>query len=248
MSIIDIKKSLQIYGLEEKEIKVYLAVLRLGNATVKEIAEVSKVKRTTVYLVAEKLTRKGIFGQFKAKYGTHYVASSPRSLINRLDNIKSEVNAIIPQLEAIENKGMDEPSVRYYKGKEGYLQILDDSLNSHSDEILYLGSETLLSNILSEDYITKKYIPERIKKSISFREIIMRDQFSIKLERNAFKELRQIKFLPDNAVFRANTLIFRNKVAYLSSKKELTAVLIESQDIADAERQKFELLWIIDRK
>ncbi len=38
-------------------------------------------------------------------------------------------------------------------------------------------------------------------------------------------------------------LIFRNKVAIFTSRKEFITVLIESEEIAEAERQKFEILW-----
>lgn len=242
MANLEIKKALQSYGLEEKEIRVYLAVLRLGNGTAREIAELSKIKRTTVYVVAEKLVEKGIFGVFTAKYGTHYITQSPTSLLNRLDNIKKGVQNILPQLEAIENKGHFEPSVAYYQGKMGYLEILEDSLACADGDILYLGSEDLLANIIGEKYIVQRYIPKRIAKKISFKELLVKDKLSAMMAKPN-NELREVKFLPVDFACGANTLIYRDKVAYFSSQRELVAVLISSRDIALTERQKFNLLW-----
>ena len=47
-------------GLLEKEAKVYLASLELGEATVLELAKKSALNRTTVYVEIEKLGQRGL--------------------------------------------------------------------------------------------------------------------------------------------------------------------------------------------
>lgn len=240
---LDIKKSLLNYGLNESEIKVYLALLELGTSTAREISLATKIKRTTVYLITDKLVEKGLLGCYKAKYGTHYMAIDPNLLISRIDNIKQEITNIIPQLKALEKKTVNEPSVKFYKGKEGYLTITNDSLNGYSYEVLYLGSAKDLNDIISEKYVKERYIPGRIKRKIKFKQIVFEDDFSVKSKKVDPQELRQTKFLPNNYDFKGSMFIYQNKVAYFSSPKELTAVLIESDDISEMERKKFELLW-----
>ena len=61
-------------------------------------------------------------------------------------------------------------------------------------------------------------------------------------ERNA-KELREIKFLPKDFYHPAFVLIYQNTVAIFTSKKELTAIKIESEEIAKSEKSKFDLIW-----
>ena len=243
MSQLEFKRSLRTYGLTDKEIAVYLAVLGLDSATVREIALATKIKRTSVYLVADKLVTKSILGSYKAKYGTHYVASSPQSLLTRLEDIKTEIAGIIPQLEAIKKKDLHEPSVNFYRGKQGYLTVLNASLESYSHEVLYLGSAEALNQIISEQYVTEKYIPERLKRKIVFKQIVFADSFSQDLKQKDDMELRKIKYLPESHAFEGNMLIFHNSVAYFSSRRELACVLIESQDIAKMEREKYRLLW-----
>jgi len=243
MSSTELKKSLRAYGLTDKEIAVYLAVLSLDSATVREISLATKIKRTSVYLVADKLVAKGILGSYKAKYGTHYVASQPQSLLTRLDDIKAEVSTIIPQLEAIKKRDLHEPRVNFYRGKQGYLTVLNASLEGYSHEVLYIGSAEALNGIVSEQYVIEKYIPIRLKRKITFKQIVFADPFSQNLKKNDFAELRQTKFLPRNYAFESNMLIFHDSVAYFSSKRELACVLIGSQDIAKMEMEKYKLLW-----
>ena len=45
----NLAKSLKSLGIEEKQAKVYLACLELGTATIQELADKSKVKRTSIF-------------------------------------------------------------------------------------------------------------------------------------------------------------------------------------------------------
>ena len=171
------------------------------------------------------------------------MASDPKSLISRLEDVKQELANIIPQLTAMKEKAADEPSIKFYKGKGGYLTITNDSLEQYSSEVLYIGSAKELNDIISENYVTERYIPTRIKRKIKFTQIVFRDNFSLESTSRDLAELRQTKFLPSSCDFVGNMLIYQNKVAYFSSRKELSCVLIESNDISEMERKKFELLW-----
>lgn len=239
----NIKNALFSYGLSNEEIKVYLAVLSLGGATVREIYNITKIKRTTIYLIAERLIAKGLMGEYQAKYGMHYMVQTPRSLITKLENIKTEIEMVMPQLEALSKKDAYEPSVKFYKGRAGYVTILDDSLEKESQEVLYLGRADELNSIVGEKYILERYISTRLKKRITFKELVFPDKFSQNLKVKDASELRQTKFIPESYSFGANMLIYDNKVAYFSSRMELISVLIESRDIYQIEKQKFNLIW-----
>jgi len=243
MATIDIKQALERYGLDDKEIKVYLALLGKGNATVKELAEATKLKRTSIYLIADRLVTLGILGQYKAKYGTHYVAESPKKLVSRLESIKNDVSAVLSQLEALEKKDNEEARVKYFKGKEGYMTVLEDTLDGYSHEMYYLGSTKDLNDIVSEKYVMDHYIPERLKRKITFKQIVFADDFAKQQKIDDVQNLRVTKFLPQDHFFTGSMLICQDKVAYFSSKRELSCVMIESRDIAEMERQKFDLLW-----
>ena len=245
MANLDIKSALKSFGLNDEEIKVYLSVLALGVATVRQIALDTNIKRTTIYLITERLIEKGIMGSYKAKYGTHYMVQSPKKLLDRLDDIKNNIQTIMPELEMIEKKDVYEPNVKYYKGKDGFVNILNNTLEKKSHEILYFGSADELNKIIGEKYVLEKYIPKRIEKKISFRQLVVSDVFSKKLKESDDKELRKTKLLPDSCNFNANLVIYLDKVVYLTSRKEFMAVVVQSKEIAELERKKFNLLWEI---
>ena len=57
------------------------------------------------------------------------------------------------------------------------------------------------------------------------------------------KNLREVKFLPKNFYFPSSMLIFQDKIALISSEKELVGIVIQSADLTEMEKQKFNLMW-----
>ncbi len=240
----DIKETLSKIGLSVDESAVYLACLEEGDATVQEIAKASKVKRTTVYLVAKSLMAKGLVGQYETRRGMHLSAQRPELLLSQLEDRAREVATIVPQLKAIQKKESYRPQVKYFEGKEGYFTVCEDTLQKHLSEVLWLGDPKDIYDVIGEKYDNDYYIPTRLKRKISIRALLVRNAWSEKLMNQKNHELlRGVRFLPDHAPFHSTQFIYGNKVAFVSSTKELVSVLIESIDLADMERSKFELLW-----
>ncbi len=63
------------------------------------------------------------------------------------------------------------------------------------------------------------------------------------LTANHAELLREVKYLPENHLYNSSKLIYGNKVAIFSSKKELVTVIIESPDIVAGEIKLFETIW-----
>jgi len=238
-----LKNTLLKYGLSDKEGDIYLTVLMNNSLTVKKLSEKTGINRTTLYPITESLIKRGIIAQFKGKRGVRFIASSPNSLFQKVISLKKDFEEALPQFEAIDKKAKNSPQVYYYHGENGYLSILADTLNSGSKEIFYLGSAQKLNEVVSEKYIEQIYIPARAKKQIYFKQIVLDDIFSRKLKLKDEKELRFTKFLQKDCKISANIVIYGNKVAYFTSEKELMCVLIESNEIAEMEKIKFNMLW-----
>ncbi len=84
-------ESLFNLGLNQKEIDVYLAVLRQGKATPTDISKVSGVNRTTVYSVAKNLIEKGLI-HLDQKGKIHFLAAkSPEELLDMVEREKMEL-------------------------------------------------------------------------------------------------------------------------------------------------------------
>ncbi|HLD22242.1 MAG TPA: helix-turn-helix domain-containing protein [Patescibacteria group bacterium] len=235
--------ALQHYGLDDKEIAVYLACLELGPAKVQQIADKAKIKRTTVYLVAESLKLKGLLSEFKEKSSVQFVATEPDHLLHLLNDKERRLHEAMPELLALANKGATKPTVRFYEGKQGILDICEDSLMVPNSEILFMSSLTDIYKLISAQYDANHYIPTRIKKNIRYRALVIKNPRTLVLSKNDKAELRETRFLPGGVKFASTQMIYQNKFSYISPHPEPMGVIIESAELACMERQKFELLW-----
>ena len=239
----DIISALKRYGLDDKEAAVYLALLELGPSNVHKIAFKTGIKRTTIYLVAEDLMRKNLITEYKDRHGIHYSAEPPDKLLDLLIAKENRIRNLLPELKAIANKEVAKPRVSLLEGKEGILQVCEDTLLVPNSEIKFTGSLLDVYKLISQDYDTKHYIPTRLKKSIRFKMMVFKNETTLAMQKEDSKELRQTRFLPKGVQFTPTQFIYQNKIAYITPEKELVGIIIESEEIAKLERQRFELIW-----
>ena len=94
----ELEKSLQYYGLEEKEAIAYLTCLQLGKDTAFRIADRCKLKRSTVYVILKSLNVKGLVTISQTKKATLYEAASPKKLLQQIEFRKNQLEESLPLL------------------------------------------------------------------------------------------------------------------------------------------------------
>ncbi len=240
----DIKQVLKNYGLKDEETRLYLAALEMGEMPLAVMAKKAGLKRSSAYLIAKSLEEKGLMGSFKMRNGMRFVATDPLILKEQLKRKMIEIEEAIPELKAIQKGTQIKPTITVYEGEEGYYSILEDSLKSKENIIRSIGSLKRIYEIVSQKYDDEYYIPNRLKKKIIFRCLFFEKEAGniFTPERNT-RELREMKFLPENYSHPSFILIYGNSVAIFTSRKELVAVKIESEEIAQSEKGKFDLIW-----
>jgi len=240
----DTKQVLKNYGLTDEETRLYLAGLKLGEAPLARIAKDAGLKRSSAYLIAKNLEDKGLMGNFKLPNGLRFVASSPSLLAEQAKKKLAEINEIVPELKALQRDSQFKPKMTVYEGAEGYIAIANESLQKPNTTVRCIGSLAKLHEVATREYDEKFYIPERLKNNIKLRALYFEEEVGSMPPREVdAKELREIKFLPKDFHHPAFILIYGNTVAIFTSKKELTAVKIESAEIAQSEKSKFDLIW-----
>lgn len=236
-------KILEQYGLDKHEAALYLSSLSLHEASMSEIAKKAGIKRSSAYLVFKTLEQKGLMGSFKMKKGLRFVATQPEILISKSQLRLNDLQTILPQLKSLSEKSDHKPKITFYEGEEGYKIMTEDSLKLNNNTLRHIGSITELHKIIGEKYDFDYYIPNRIKRKNFLKAIYSADVSEMVKNLNDSKELREIRYLPKKYECKTATLIYGNKVAITSTKKELITIIIESEEIAGGERAKFDLIW-----
>jgi HTH-type transcriptional regulator, sugar sensing transcriptional regulator len=240
----DIKQILKEYGLDDSEVALYLASLKLGEAGMSELAREANLKRTSAYVVFQSMEKKGLMGSFKMKSGLKFVGTAPDFLLKKTEKQAEDLKILLPQLNSLAHKSDQKPQITYYEGKEGYFIASEDSLKVYNTMVRHIGSISEIHKVIGEDWDLNYYIPSRLKRKINFKALYFQSQMPNSfLQANHAELLREVRYLPESHIYNTSKLIYGNKVAIFSSKKELVTVIIESSDIADSEKQNFDSLW-----
>jgi len=239
-----IEKELMDAGLDDKETKVYLAALELGETNISRLAQKSKIKRTTVYLAIETLKEKGLISAVKKGKKTFFYAESPKVLEERLEEKKAALQKVMPELLSFTNLIDKKPTIRYFEGKEGIREVYRDTLKYPDSEILSCFSDEY--KFFSENFYYDYYMPARTEKKIWVRALLPDTEQMKKMQSEDQKYLRKSKLI-DQKIFNINVefnIYGKNKVAIISYEEEI-ALLIESPKIFQSIKSMFETIWTL---
>ena len=242
------KNQLINLGFGNKEASVYLALLELGPSTTAEISSRAGINRTTGYDILESLIKDGLVTPLGETKIQKFVAENPDKVIVFLEKkIKQEENRLkkaynlLPELFSIYNTE-EKPKVKYYEGVNKIKEAFEDTLTAEN-EILGYAVGTDAFGAVGEEYL-RDYFKRRVLKNIKVRVIAPDDPDTLKVIANDKEELRESLVVPrDKFYFTTETNIYNNKIITVSWKEKF-AVIIESKEMADAQKKIFELAWI----
>ncbi len=236
-------KSLQKLGLNSKEQDIYFAILELEKATANQIAYKAKIKRPTAYDILYHLKQNGFIAETREDKKRYFIANSPRKIIELIEEQKREIKTDLPFLLSIFNSQSKKPKIAYFEGKEGIIQLYEDTLEilKKRDEILaYVTSET--PEFMPE--YTAEYVKRRAQKGIILRGIYNDSPKIREYLKNNKAQLRTARIIDQEKFHFKNEInIYANKVIIIAYSPEPFGILIESQEIADSQRTIFELAW-----
>lgn len=243
-----IRSFLLKYGLNQKEIDVYLACLQLGEASVLTLSKRAGTKRPSTYLILESLVSKGLVDAMKTKQGIAYHPLHPKKLMTQLNNLQAEYEEVLPEVLGMFRSKEDKPIIGVYEDYDVYERVADEvrEFVDSGKEALYFGN--------SEHFYTK---PEKVEKWYSVmknkrthcREILCGNG---KVQKDTLKRITdlanpnyQAKLLPDPSHSVATEFgVWGDKVVFFSGEgKDLFTITIESKKMADAQRAIFDQLW-----
>lgn len=244
----NIHQTLQHFGLEKRETELLLTLMKLGPASIRDIASAAGINRGTSYELLKGLQKKGLVTYHPKGKRRFFCAEPPEQLLllareqekqlsSAINNLEQEV---IPDLRLLQPTS-DSTSVRYYEGDDGIEYVLKDILNtvgSTQDKSYCVYSSRLIRKHLYRPF--PSYTRQRVQKGISVRVIAIG-------EGGEEAPLAERKWLDskNSEASASYVAIYPPKCAMISltSEQYPTAVVIESDGVAAALKLSFDALW-----
>ncbi|MCA9495631.1 MAG: hypothetical protein KC589_01710 [Nanoarchaeota archaeon] len=225
-------------GLNEREIHVYINLIKEGELTASKIATFTKINRTTVYLELNNLIEKGLVNSVIKNSKKYFSGVSPEKLLDILEERKRKVEEAITELNLMK-KSQKKAKVQYFEGKEGVKNLYLDAIKENKDICVFGG--TGLGFKAFKFYYPQIY--RQVKKTNIKGKMIVNS--GTKEDFDFYKEYNtQIKYMPKEFSSKVTTIIYANKVALQSLQEDnIYFLLIEDKNLADSYRNTFEFMW-----
>ena len=242
-----LEKYLQEIGLNEKEAAVYLALLSVENSSVLDLAKRTKIKRPTVYIVLETLSKKGLVSETTVGNKTHYQAEPPERLATYVENQKiyldeqsKRLKDVIPQIKSVQREGGEKPIVKYFEGKEGIIsanaELFEDKTGEGTTYLIY--PKDLIDELFVQSE-REKYRTVRLNKNIRSKVIYTYSKGEIASDSTGDRiKIDQAKY-----PLTCDISIYNDKVRISILGKSLSGVFIRSKDFAETLKSIFNVIF-----
>jgi len=240
----NIEQGLKSWGLQEKEAKVYNALVQGIELTVHQLAQATKVPRTTIYDVVEELTNKGLISYSKKNGVKYYFAESPNRLLRILEEKMSVTKELLPLLFAAPSRE-SKPTTKLYLGTDGKKKVLDDILDTcqkaNQKEFYVIPGLELYEELPS---YMKKWIKQ--KEAMGLYSLVItadnKDHIAPPMYQNSI--YRETRLIPEEYASITGINIYPGKVAVYSKIGNIEhSLIIESPSIYDTFKRIFMFMW-----
>lgn len=248
-----LERLLTSLGFTPEETRTYLLLLETGPTTVGVLAKKTGTPRPSLYGFLRNLHKKGLVSQSQQEGVQTFAAESPAKLntifeqrIEDLEYNRAQFVEVLPDLEKRIPFGLLQPRFQLFEGEHGVQHVLKDMLLYRDIQSYAYWPIKAMVDILSPEFF-RYHNKERIKRNI-FTQAIWPMGQTVPIKDHpylgsgtAFK--REVRIAPKGAEFSMGYWIYKNKVAFVSSRKESFGFIIESKESVDMLLSQFTIIW-----
>lgn len=246
-----VRKTLEKIWLNEKEIKIYLTSLSIGQSSASILGKKNNIARSTAQYTCQSLSEKWLLSVISSWNTFLYSPENPEkllSLVNKeYDVVEKKFHStkkIMWDLKAMMNPDVKLPSVKYFSWVEWLIELIEDIFKEN--HTIY-GALELTENIHPDilKYVQTEYVEKRKKSWISAR-MIFNDNEQTRNYKKYDSDMGRVSLLVDEGQYPFDSCIhiYWKKVAFYSFNQwDMTWVLIENEYVKNMIFSIFKMAW-----
>jgi sugar-specific transcriptional regulator TrmB len=222
----------------------------LGSSSTGAIAKKSHVSRSKLYIILDKLEKKGLVSHVEKNGVNHFQATEPCMIRDnlkekemKLAKLRDDFEGLLPELELIQKQAGKIQKVRVYQGLKGLTTAHEHTYLKlkKSETYYYLGIPK--EQPLSHHLYWQRDHKRRSKAGIKCQLLFNKDTKKATLKnRNSYSGC-DARFMPTNIKTPAYFLIYKDTVMMAIPVVNPLAVEIESKEIAKSFMAYFQEFW-----
>ncbi|MGV8162008.1 MAG: TrmB family transcriptional regulator [Candidatus Nanoarchaeia archaeon] len=242
---------LQELGLSVGQIKVYVAVLELGNTTLQNIQEKTGIERRNIYDTLNKLIEKGFISYTVERGKRSYQCAHPSKLQEEIllkEQQLAKLKQKLPEITSLFQAQKPDIRAEVFRGDEGIKALMDEALTYKKS--YWIGGTSfgeyrqVSSNLLRW---FEHWMNRRIELKHEMYDLVDHGTYLKGFEPKNKKENENRFYyyaqLPKNLESPMVILIFGNKVAQILWSMQPFAFVLESEEIKESYMKYFNFFW-----
>ena len=237
---------LQGLGLSDHEIKVYLALLKLGDTTTGPLIDETKLHRQFVYTALKRLQERGLASYVTRRNTKTFSASHPSVLVRTEEQRLAEVKKLVPELLTLQSKTSEKLQIRVLRGREEFYNNLVSVIESAArgdkiiriiggaaDEVFYnaVGRREKAYEAACNKGKVKKYLLAPQAMAVKFKKTFASNKNNI------------LKLVAQGLSSPSYTRITQELVTIEIYLSDIVVVQIWSKEVAQGYLEHFNLIW-----
>jgi len=245
-----IKKFLQDAGLTPTEITLYLTGLAYDSLGVSELVKQTGIQRTTVYHALDTLAQKGLVSKHETGQRLEFSMADPTVIekvlnqqISVLQKNADSFKDVLPLFEKYDSGSESKIKTFQYDGIKGIKTVVEEALYCRSGQWDIIAPK---KNFFAD---FDRQFASYFLKTRTARGITTRSLWEKGLNRHILSDeeiaQRNPRYVPAemHGKFKSVIILFDDKVAFISSLKQKSAVLIQSEELFRTMTAMFESIW-----
>jgi len=229
-------------GFTERETKVYIALLELGETTVGPIATKTKLQHSKVYETLDKLIEKGLVSYIVISKTKHFKASDPKEILNLLEDRKRRFNEVLEDLEKKQKYSNSKQIAVVHEGFKAFKALFDRIVDELKEKDFYWAFAFKNEYYTENASLFLRNFHQKLEdKKIDDRAICHVDvEKQIKSNYAGNKNIK-LRFTKNDTPL--GTIIIKNRVINLVWGDRPTAIEITSDQICEQYKKFFLESW-----
>jgi len=237
----EIVENLKSIGLGDKEAKIYLALLKFGQANVSDIADEAGIKRPTAYVVLDELRKKGLVLKIPHAKKTIFAAKTPDEFFDQTVANINQFEKILPKLRSM-NPSKKVIKTIYYEGADGLKEAMYyrmEELKDSIDEGFFAKNDGSLPQVVTD--IFQKWNTDREKFRIKMGGVTPDHPSTREYQERYPNFMADMKFAPLEDYSSDISIEVTKEFVRIVDGHELKAIIIENPRVVEALGQIFKL-------
>lgn len=237
--------TLEKVGFDDKEARVYLALVELGKGTATDIANRAGIKRAIVYHVVERLKKRGYATDIPGTKVQQFTASDPITVLQSVRTATDDLKYMVPLMRALQHKGAEKPRIEFFDDKEAIVATY--RMFGKSTQSRFIAPIERLEKFIPEEVASweRRWKASRVKGKEKI--LLMQTEKDRAFAQSIIAGGGEARILPKEMQMEMDFAILDDMIG-ITSFDPFFVVVIYSEKIAQSAAILFDLAWTQGQK